>query len=289
MTSPRAPGATALISVPEPIPKLLRDLVHEKTGSFFETDRLDTMLDKLHPRVAETGSASYLDYYYLLKYDDKADVEWRRVMDAFSVQETYFWREFDQIRALVDDVVPAWFRQTTQPLRIWSAACATGEEPYTIAMALQEAGWGNHPIEIEASDASEAALVKARAGVYRERSFRALPAELRAKYFQSSPEGDVLRRDIADRVNFRWANLVNPATYASIDRLRVIFCRNVFIYFSPEGITKVVGAFARQMPPDGQLFIGASESLLKLTNEFELEEIRGAFVYRRRTKECSTS
>lgn len=279
MTSPRAPDAPAFSSVPQPVPTLLRDLVHEHTGSYFETDRLDLMLDKLQPRLAATGSATFLNYFYLLKYDQGAAQEWRRVMDAFSVQETYFWREFDQIRALVDEVVPRWFRGTTAPLRIWSAACATGEEPYTIAMALEEGGWGRHPIEIIASDASEAALAKAREAVYRERSFRALPADLRAKYFESRAGGEGLRRSLADRVTFRWANLVNPATYSEIGDVHVIFCRNVFIYFSTEAIRRVAAAFSRQLTGDGYLFIGASESLLKLTDRFELQDVRGAFAY----------
>lgn len=282
MSSIRAPGGAASSSVPEPVPKLLRDLVHERTGTFFESDRLDLMVDKLQERVAATGSASLLDYYYRLKYDDDAAVEWRRVMDAFSVQETYFWREVDQIKALTSQVVPAWFRKTTAPLRIWSAACATGEEPYTIAMALEEAGWGAHPIEILASDASDTALARARDAVYRERSFRALPPALRAKYFERKPEGEALARDLAARVTFRWANLVDPATYSDIKDVQVIFCRNVFIYFSAEAISRVVAAFGRQMPAGGHLFVGASESLLKLTTQFELEDVHGAFAYVKR-------
>ncbi len=277
MTSIRAPGAPVSL-VPEPVPKLLRDLVHERTGTYFESDRLDLMIDKLQERVAATSSASLLDYYYKLKYDDMA-AEWRRVMDAFSVQETYFWREVDQIKALTAQVVPAWFRSTTAPLRIWSAACATGEEPYTIAIALEEAGWGGHPIEIVASDASEAALAKAREAVYRERSFRTLPPALRARYFERTPEGEALTRRIADRVTFRWANLVDPPTYSDIKDVHAIFCRNVFIYFSAEGISRVVTAFGRQMPAGGYLFVGASESLLKLTTLFELEDVEGAFAY----------
>jgi len=279
MSSIRAPGVAASSSVPEPVPKLLRDLVHERTGTYFESDRLDLMIDKLQERVTATGSASLLDYYYKLKYDDDVAKEWRRVMDAFSVQETYFWREVDQIKALTAQVVPTWFRKTTAPLRIWSAACATGEEPYTIAMALEEAGWGGHPIEIIASDASESALTRAQEGVYRERSFRALPPALRTKYFEKKPEGDRLSRDIVGRVRFRWANLVDPATYAEIQNVQVIFCRNVFIYFSPEAISRVVAAFGRQMPARGYLFVGASESLLKLTTQFDLEDVHGAFAY----------
>src|SRR4051794_26516374 len=153
MTSPLASNELTPPVAPEPIPRLLRDLVHERTGIYFESDRFDTLLEKLQPRLTASGCRSYLDYYYILKYEENGPDEWRRVMDAFSVQETYFWREMDQVRALVDVVVPQWFANHTTPLRIWSAACATGEEPYTIAIALQDAGWGDRPIEIVASDA----------------------------------------------------------------------------------------------------------------------------------------
>lgn len=272
-TEPK-PAATV-----DPVLLLLRDIVHERTAVYFESDRLDLMLDKLRERMEASGCSSYLDYYYLLKYDEQGTAEWRRVMDAFSVQETYFWRELDQVRALVDHVVPAWFAKTTEPLRIWSAACASGEEPYSIAIALNEAGWGRHPIEIYAVDASEAALAKARAAVYRERSFRSLPAELRERYFSAHADGLALRADIKARVVFRWANLAERATYAELPDAPVIFCRNVFIYFSGGSIGRVVNAFADRMPVGGHLFIGASESLLKLTRRFDLHEIGGAFVY----------
>jgi chemotaxis protein methyltransferase CheR len=280
---PTAPAPIPL-SAPEPVPLLLRDLVHERTGVFFESDRFDMLLEKLHGRAVAHGCHSFLDYYYILRYEENNDEEWRRVMDAFSVQETYFWREFDQIRALVDVVVPAWFKSHTAPLRIWSAACATGEEPYTIAMALQEGGWGSHPIEVWGSDASEAALDKARAAVFRERSFRALGPELRQKYFRPVQGGFALNRDLADRVRFRWANLIDTAQTADLASSQVIFCRNVFIYFSPAAINRVVTGFAQRMPADGNLFIGASESLLKITQEFELCEIKQAFVYRKKVR-----
>ena len=145
---------------------ILRDLVQERTGMLFDNEKGHLLLDKLTPLVIERGFQSFLDYYYLLKYDDRADDEWRRVLDAVAVQETYFWREMDQIRSLVDILVPQWVeRHRGEPLRIWSAACATGEEPLTIAMALSEAGWFKKiPIEIQATDGSEAALRKAKCG-----------------------------------------------------------------------------------------------------------------------------
>jgi chemotaxis protein methyltransferase CheR len=173
------------LGLPDSAFVLLRDLIHERTGLFYDKGKSDLLTDKLSPLVIERGFKSFLDYYFLLKYDAEADQEWKRVIDALSVQETYFWREADQIQALADVLVPEHFSAgRREPLRIWSAACATGEEPLTIAMALNEKGWLRRaPIERLASDASPSAIGKARRGLYGERSFRNLAPELRAKYF----------------------------------------------------------------------------------------------------------
>lgn len=277
------PLRTHLSSSVPPVALLLRDLVHERTGIYFENERIDLMLEKLAPRSSARNCRTFLDYYYLLKYEDLGLEEWRRVMDAFSVQETYFWREFDQVRALVNHYVPKFFRENIRPLRIWSAACATGEEPYSLAMALQEAGWGGHPVEILGTDASEAALARARARFFRERSFRSLPPELREKYFDPLPEGYQLKPGVAPNVSFIWANLLDLTALPETAHVDVIFCRNVFIYFSPESIKRVLNAFALRLPPGGPLFVGASESLLRLTDSFELQEVAGAFVYVRKS------
>jgi len=258
---------------------LLRDLVHEKTGLFFEDSRLDTLIDKLRDRAIACGCRSFLDYYYILKYDSELNNEWLRVMDAFSVQETYFYREYAQIEALIETIVPSWFQRTTMPLRIWSAACASGEEPYSLAIALKERGWDRHPIEIVASDASELALSRAQAAIYRERSFRSFPLDLRHKYFAAVDDGWRLRKELIHPITFKRINLASPLDIAQIEQPRVVFCRNVFIYFSPTAIQRTVSAFALQMPLGSHLFIGASESLLKLSTEFELREIGEAFVY----------
>jgi chemotaxis protein methyltransferase CheR len=266
--------------------RLLRDLIHERTGLFFDNGKGDILTDKLSPLVIERGFTSLLDYYYLLKYDESAQDEWLSVMNALSVPETYFWREMDQVRALVDVIVPQWFATAgAAPLRIWSAACATGEEPLTIAMALKEAGWlGRAAFEIYASDASTSAVEKARRGVYRERAFRNLPAELREKYFTREGGGKTWRVDagLHSRVNWGVVNLMNEAEVAPLAAAHVIFCRNVFIYFSDETIRKTVRAFAAHVRPPGYLFVAASESLLRLSADFELREMGGAFVYVRR-------
>jgi chemotaxis protein methyltransferase CheR len=266
--------------------RLLRDLIHERTGLFFDNGKGDIMTDKLSPLVVERGFTSLLDYYYLLKYDEAAQDEWLNVMNALSVPETYFWREMDQVRALAEWVVPRWFAQPgAGPLKIWSAACATGEEPLTIAMALDEAGWlGRVPVEIYGSDASTAAVEKARRGVYRERAFRNLPAHLRAKYFTQEGATKTWRVDakLHALINWRVANLMNEAEVAPLAAAHVIFCRNVFIYFSDETIRKTARSFAAHIRPPGYLFVAAAESLLKLSSDFDLQEVGKAFVYVRR-------
>ena len=259
---------------------LLAAAVHERLGLQYEPARFDALADRLAPLVLERGFESFLDYYYLLKYDAAAVVEWTRVMDALSVTETYFWREIDQLRAVVDRVVPQ-LTANGDPIRVWSVPCANGEEPLTLAMLLEEAGWFDRvPIEIHASDASAAAIERARAGRYRERAFRNLPPALQAKYFTQDGDAWVVAPALQRRIR-SWSvvNLMCEREVSERARVPVILCRNVFIYFSAAAVERVAAAFARAMPPRAYLCLGASESLLKLRTAFDLQEIGGSFVY----------
>ncbi|MFZ2519654.1 MAG: CheR family methyltransferase, partial [Anaerolineae bacterium] len=160
---------------------------------------------------------------------------------------------------------------------------ASGEEPLTLALALTEAGWMERlPIEIRASDASEALLARARAGIFRERSFRALPPVLQAKYFEPNGSGWCVAPQILRAVSWQTANLTVEADVAALATADIIFCRNVFIYFSDAATAKVVNTFYRLMPSPGYLFVGTSESLLRLGTRFELEDIGNTFVYVKR-------
>ena len=267
--------------VPQGAGALIQSLIHERTGMFFDNGKRDLLIDKLAPLVIERGFTSYLDYYYLLKYDTAARLEWQKVLNALSVQETYFWREIDQVRTLVQKLVPEW--QAANPgstLRIWSAACATGEEPLTIAIALNEAGWFEKaPIEIFASDASSNAIERAREGVYRDRAFRNLPAGLRDRYFEKEGPAWRISNDIHRRVKWGLANLMEEDQIAPFASANFIFCRNVFIYFSENAIRRAVRSFAKFIKSPGYLFVGAAESLIRLTTDFTLTEIDDAFVY----------
>jgi len=260
---------------------LLRDLILERTGMLFDDAKRGLLSDKLSELVAANAMTSFLDYYYLLRYDDAADAHWGALLDRLSVPETYFWRQAEQILALSEVIAPS--HAAINPgkrLRIWCAACCTGEEPLSLAIALAEAGLlGTGLIDIYATDASSAMVARARSGRYGERSFRQIPANLREKYFE--PDGALWRpiKQVREAVHYDVVNLVRKEQVAPYARADVIFCRNVFIYFSDAVIKRVVQSFIEQMAPDGCLFLGAAESLTRLGVELDLAEVGGAFAY----------
>jgi chemotaxis protein methyltransferase CheR len=263
---------------------LLMDLIHHNTGLYYSNGRKDMVVDKLLPLVADRGLSSFLDYYYLLKYSEDAQAEWRRVETALAVNETYFWREYDQIAAAVNTIIPQ--LQTLyphRPIRIWHAACATGEEPYTMAIALLEANqYQFGPIEILATDFNSDAIALARAGVFGARSFRKIPSLIEDKYFKPLDKG---RKRVIDsvrsKVRFSHLNLLNQKGMDAMRDFDLIFCRNVFIYFSQQYIRQVVKNFHRSLRNQGFVFVAAAESLLRITTDFEFMEIDGAFVYKK--------
>jgi len=259
---------------------ILRDLILERIGLFYHENKRDLLEDKLSPLVLEKGLQSFLDYYYLLKYDSEAAIEWKRVVEILRVPETFFFREYDQIQALVE-LIPKFINQ--KPLRIWSAACSTGEEPLSIAMALHETGWFSRAnIEIVALDISESAIGKAQQGLYRAYSFRNFPEDLRSKYFSQAQGLWRIDSRVHSRVQWNVANITAKDELAAFAPAHFIFCRNVFIYFTEEMVRRTVQQFYKFLSTPGYLFVGSSESLLKLMTEFELQEINGAFVYIKR-------
>jgi chemotaxis protein methyltransferase CheR len=264
---------------------VLRELVHERTGLFFDEVRADLLAERLAPLVLARGFRSFLDLYYLLKYDEAGGrPAWRDVFDALAVPETYFWREVDQIRMAVCRIVPELVKRARGPVRIWSVPCASGEEPLSIAIALNEAGWFDRAdIEVHAADASPAAVNRARHGHYRARSLRALPSALAEKYFVNEDGAFAPVPELTRRIT-SWSvvNLMDRADMLPVASSPLVFCRNAFIYFSPAGVGRVVEQLAASMPVPGYLCVGASESLLNITTAFTLEEMDGAFVYVKR-------
>jgi chemotaxis protein methyltransferase CheR len=259
---------------------IFRDLIHERLGLMYAPHQFDQVSDRLAPLVVGRGLGSFLDYYYLLKYSSEPG-EWLKVMDALAVQETYFWREIDQLRAIVTHVVPELVKALNgDVLRIWSIPCASGEEPLTLAILLSEAGWFDRaPIELLASDASPLAIERARQGEYTQRSFRNLAPAMREKYFVEHEGHWRVVPTLHRRVAYDVVNLMADDEVDRHAAAPIIFCRNVFIYFSDKSIRRALALFERSMPEPAYLCVAAAESLLSRTTTFELQEIGGAFVY----------
>ena len=270
-----------VFALPDGVYALLRDLIVERTGVLFDEPKRSLLADKLSGLVTSNGLTSLLDYYYLLRYDDPVGEHLAALMDRLAVPETFFWRQSDQLQAIADFVAPAHFmRHPDRPLRIWSAACCTGEEPVSVAIALAETGQLQpRAVEIVATDGSRAMVERARRGEYGERSFRQLPDKLKERYFER--HGDRWRPIEQLRRAIRWdiANLARPSDVRRFAGADVILCRNVFIYFADDAIREVVRVIHATMPPDGFLFLGAAESLTRLGVDLQLAEIGSAFAY----------
>lgn len=272
------------LALPENAFVILRNLIMEKTGIYFEESKKDILADKLSERVIERGFNSFLDYYYLLKYDAENSDEWKKVFDLITVKETYFWREYYHIEALLAFILPEFVkRNPTGRFRIWCAACATGEEPLSVVMSLDKAGWFERAdIEVIASDASEHALDIARKGVYKNRSLHKIPEDVRSAYFKPE-EGShwKISPSILNRVKWYRLNLNDEKDWHTIPRQDTIFCRNVFIYFRESTIKVISERLYNKLAAPGYLFIGITESLFRIQSEFELTELGKTFVYRK--------
>lgn len=271
------------LALPDNAFLILRNLIMERTGIYFEENKKDLLADKLSERVIERGFNTFLDYYYLLKYDDQYGDEWETVLDRITVKETYFWREFDQVECLMNYILPDFAGHNSgKTFRIWSAACSTGEEPYTILMALDSEGWLKKiRLEMIASDASRQAVNAAKAGSFRERSMKFVPDNIKNRYFRKDGDHWSISPALKNIIKWNVINLANESQRTSVQACNVIFCRNVFIYFREETISKIVESFFSQLLSPGFLFTGVSESLFRIKNSFELSEMGKSFVYKK--------
>lgn len=261
---------------------ILSALIEERTGLHYDVSERELLAERVSGRATERGFESLLDYYYFLRYDAAAEAELALLAEALVVNETYFFRELAPLKVLVEDIVPRLLARGSKP-RIWCAACSTGEEPLTLAMLLDEAGLLDQ-VTIVASDLSARVLAHAQAGVYRRRSLRALPPGVVGRWLEGDEDGMRVAPHIKRAVTWQRINLVDEPRASELGPFDVIICRNVLIYFRDQTIEKVVDGLWQRLTPDGQLLVGASESLLRFKVAFACEELRGVFFYRKQLK-----
>jgi len=263
---------------------LVRDLIYNFSGLFFAADNRFLLERRLSQRLAHHQLATFHDYYYYLRYDLNREQELSDIMDLLTTNETYFFRESFQLKAFTDEIIPELAASKSargdRTLRIWSAGCSTGEEPYTIAMLLLEkaelAGW---KIEIIGTDISQRVLHQARKGVYGNSSFRVTEPAFKNRYFHEQDGGHRVADRIRELVTFSRLNLYDQSRFLFLGKMDIVFCRNVIIYFDQPAKKRVIDNFYSTLNPGGFLLLGHSESLMNITTAFSLRHFKNDMVY----------
>ena len=266
----------------------LRDFIYAQCGIFIGENRKYLIENRLTTRIKELNLKSYGEYYNFLRFDPNKRAELTKLFEVVTTNETSFYRNPPQLQIFQDVVlkntIEALRKNSHKKLRIWSAGCSTGEEPYTIAIILHELlrqevlTWD---IKITANDLSEAVLASARRGVYTEYALRTTPKEIVAKYFVKEDNNYKINAKLKHLVSFGPINLNDKQQLARVERSHIVFCRNVIIYFDDDMKRRVISAFYDNLLPGGALLIGHSESLHNISRAFKPEHHKGTIVYRK--------
>ena len=261
----------------------LRDLIRERFGIFYDDTKQFLLQSRLQTRLLKCRVSDFSGYHRYLTTSPDREAEWAELASVLSNNETYFFRERAQLDVLATDVLDEALKTGSGRLRVWSSACSTGEEPYTIGMMLSETRRIAAPhVTIHATDLSPRALDRATTGFYRELSFRATPVEMVQRYFRPFEAGFFINDEIKRMVSFSRLNLLDARAVAGMGIHDAIFCRNVLIYFDKPTQKRVVEACAQALRPGGYLFLGHAESIMRITDLYEPVVTPKAIYYRRK-------
>jgi len=262
----------------------LADFLYRRTGMVFTEAKRYYVQRRVTDRMEATQAATFASYFARLRSDLNGEVE--HFINAFTVNETYFYREDHQLRCLTTDLLEerVHARPRSDTVRIWSAPCSTGEEPYSIAMWLLET-WPQvdaYDIEIVGSDIDTRALQAAAAGVFGKRALMRLTPDLVEKYFVRLDEDRwQILEDLRGSIRFTTANLVEAAQTRPHGQFDVIFCRNVLIYFDDASRRTAAENLYENLAPGGFICLGHTESMSRISPLFEVRRFPDAIVYQR--------
>ena len=264
-----------------------RATIEHRLGLRYEDGKLDYLADVLRQRMASTGSRDYGAYTQRLGALDNGLAEIRALAEQLTVNETFFFRNADNFRAFTEAVLPERMGAGCpgKRLRILSAGCASGEEPYSLAIVLRQVlpDLGAWDVKITAIDVNPAMLAKAARGRYSAWSLRATPEGIRDRYFRHDARDFVLDASLRRMVSFEERNLMDDdGSFWHSLACDVVFCRNVLMYFALDKARQVVRRLGEALVPGGFLFLGHAETLRGLSQDFHLCHSHDTFYYRRR-------
>jgi chemotaxis protein methyltransferase CheR len=269
--------------------ELFRDYIYNLCGIYFHSSKKYFLESRLARRMDEAGISSHVEYHKLLKSGPGGSQELKKLLDEITTNETCFFRNLPQLSALenklLPEVVATKGKIGFRKLRIWSAASSSGEEAYTMAMILLEkrvALLKDWIIEIVGTDINETVLAQAREGIYNSYSVRNTPDFYLKKYFkQESSERYILSPEVKKLVTFNHLNLYDDTKMIFMKSFDFIFCANVLIYFDTASKSKVVQHFYNNLQPYGYFFVGQSESLHGVNDNFKTVHFPGGFAYKK--------
>jgi len=282
-------GEAAVSAISEAESLRFQDFFYRKTGIQFGPAKRYFVDRRLIERMSATGADSLNAYLVQLRYEDAGGQELQHLINAMTVNETYFYREEYQFRCLVNSILPELTAmrapEDRRPLRLWSLPCSTGEEPYSLAIQLLE-NWpavDRYDVQIVASDIDTSVIARARAGLYEDRSVQYLPASVKARYFTRTTDGRWrIVDDLRASVDFGPINLSDPSDMrCHKGAFDVIFCRNLLIYFDEVSSRRAAEAIFDALRPGGFVCLGHSESMSRISSLFTVRKFPDAIVYQR--------
>jgi len=258
------------------------EFIYNQTGIHFDSRKNTFISKRITNRLENLGEDSFTKYFDFLRYKDFQKIELQELVNLLTINESYFFRDFPQIEAFANycltEVAERKSAEDYFTIRIWSAGCSSGDEPYTLAIILSEILDFNHwKIEVHASDIDLTILDKAKKGIYEERSIRDVPLEYLTKYFVKIGNKYKVNDKIKSMVHFEHLNLSDIKSMRLKRNFDFIFCRNVLIYFDELSRKKVIDNFFLSLNSGGYIFLGSSESINRITTAFTIKK-KGAYL-----------
>lgn len=254
-----------------------RKYIYDSTGIYFQDTKKYLLESRLHKRITHLGLKSFEQYFDFVKTNPSGTSEIKYLYEAITINETFFFRNQPQLDALVSTVLPEIIaskeKSGREKIRIWSAACSSGEEAYSVAMMIQDIIKPKYPaieFEIIGTDISNSVIDTARRGSYKEYSVRNTPVYYLKKYFKTNGTSFELDPKIKSMASFKLLNLYDDISMRTMINFDIIFCANVLIYFDQASKTKVINHLYNSLYKDGYLFIGYSETLHGISRAFKL-------------------